>query len=341
LSEIDDNLELVKEKVLDRIVSLDGKGRLIIKKFSQEDTTMRDIRNWIISYQKKHGFKFELLVLDYLDCVESHKKTADRTEAELVIVKSFEALVADLDIPAWSAIQTNRSGFNSDFVDASQSGGSIKRIQKSHFFMSVAKSDTQKEAGLANIKILKARFAADGQTFEDCIFNNDTMEIKIVDDRFTASIYSKGKKHHDSADIDRIENDMNKLHSKISSDQSVFDDLRESYNESGKKGMKLCEIPLEDLVPVAKYAEVIEEAVIIPKYAEVIEEAVIVPKYAEVLTVNVSTVPDIPESIEVESTISPIDFTLIDPDKDEIDDDPLSKLLENERTNQDVMKKNV
>ena len=81
---------------------------------------MKDIKNWMLGFQKKWGFKFDILVLDYLDCVESHKKSADRNEAELVVVKAFESLAADLNIPAWSAIQSNRSGIGAEFVEAHQ-----------------------------------------------------------------------------------------------------------------------------------------------------------------------------------------------------------------------------
>lgn len=171
LSEMDDNLEEVNKKVTEKIDKLNKQnGKLIIKKFSQENTTMMDIRNWILRYQKKYGFKFDILILDYLDCLESHKKVNDRNEAELQIVKSFEALAADFNIPAWSAIQGNRSSFGSEFVEAFQTGGSIKRIQKAHFFMSVGKTPEQQEANQANIRIIKARFAKDGQTFENCTF---------------------------------------------------------------------------------------------------------------------------------------------------------------------------
>ena len=170
-----------------------GKGKLVIKSFSQEDTTMLDIRNWIIHFEKKWGFKFDIVVLDYLDVVESHKRTKDRNEGELVVVKSFEAMAADFNIPCWTAIQSNRSGFDAEFVEAHQSGGNIKRIQKAHFFMSVAKTPSQKESKLANIRIIKARFAEDGQTFKDCYFNNDTMSIKISDKRYntTQKIYGE------------------------------------------------------------------------------------------------------------------------------------------------------
>ena len=204
INEDDEEIERVFNVASAKCEYLEGKGRLIIKRFSQEDTTMKDVRNWMISYEKKWGFKFDMLVLDYLDCLESHKSRQDRTESELTIIKGFEALAADFDIPAWTAIQSNRSGFGAEFVEAHQTGGSIKRIQKAHFFMSVAKTPAQQEAHFANIRIIKARFAKDGQSFEDCIFNNDTMTINIDDPKYRYSKSYKKLKHHDENDIDKV-----------------------------------------------------------------------------------------------------------------------------------------
>lgn len=248
LSSIDDNLENVRQKIHE-VAKEPNRGKLIIKRFSQEDTTINDIRNWMASHEKKYGYKFDILILDYLDCLESHKKTSDRNEAELAIVKGFETLAADFDIPAWTAIQSNRSGFDAQFVEAHQSGGSIKRIQKAHFFMSIAKTPDQKEAQLANIRIIKARFGQDGQTFENCIFNNDTMEIRIEDDRYKYNKMYKGRKHHDSSDIDKMESEINKIHvaaSQLSDGEiigkkpddtekkAVLDDMLNMYNNEIK-----------------------------------------------------------------------------------------------------------
>ena len=216
LSKIDDEEQnvIVNRIAHEKATKMKGKGNLVIKKFSQENTTMMDIRKWMIGYEKKYGIKFDILVLDYLDCLESHKKSPDRNEAELVIIKSFEALASDFNIPAWTAIQTNRSGFNAEYVEAYQTGGSIKRVQKAHFFMSVAKTPDQKEANLASIRIIKARFAPDGQTFTDCIFNNDTMQIVIEDKRYP--LQAKGFKHHDTEDINKLDKTITEIQNKSS-----------------------------------------------------------------------------------------------------------------------------
>lgn len=191
LSEMDDRCDEVADKVFKRIEYLYPKGgELIIQKFSQENTTMTDIKNWIIKYQKKHGFKFDIVVLDYLDCLESTKKSEDRQESELSIMKSFLAMAADFDIPCWSAIQSNRGGFSSAFLEVEQMGGNVKRIQKSHLFLSIAKPPEHKDSSLVNISILKARFIKDGQKFENSILNNDTMEI-VFNDKAYENKYEK------------------------------------------------------------------------------------------------------------------------------------------------------
>jgi nucleoside-triphosphatase THEP1 len=190
LSEIDNNNELVKERVL-AYKSDNVLGTHVIARFPQENTTIPKIRLWIDRYQKRFGIKFDMIVLDYIDCVEPHNKSVDITAGEIGIIKAFESMSAEYDIPCWTAIQTNRSGFNAELVDASQMGGSIKRAQKTHFLMSVAKTAEQKISGRANISILKARFAQDGHIFKDCVFDNDTMEITITDDVKT---YTKGVK---------------------------------------------------------------------------------------------------------------------------------------------------
>jgi replicative DNA helicase len=203
LSQIDKNKDLVLEKSFEKSINNDGK--LIIKKFTDENTTIVDVRNWMLSYEKKHGFKFDLLVLDYLDCLESHIKSNDRNESELHVVKGLISLTNDLDIPTWSALQGGRQSIEAEIVEMFQMGGSIKRGQKANFVMTLAKTSDQKLANLATIKIVKARFVKDGYLFKDCIFNNDTMEVIIEDDRFKNTInYVNLKKETESIGYDNF-----------------------------------------------------------------------------------------------------------------------------------------
>lgn len=202
LSEMDDRREEVRGKIFDWHKN-NTHGKLIIKKFSQENTTMPNIKQYVDKYWKKHGLKFDIIVLDYIDVLESHKKSFDQNASELNIIKAFEGMADDLNIPCWTAIQTNRSGYNAELIDTSQMSGNIKRAQKTHFLMSIAKTAEQKLDGQANIAILKARMAQDGHVFRDCVFDNDTMEIRITDDilpRSTRKLLDDNKITDDNVD---------------------------------------------------------------------------------------------------------------------------------------------
>jgi hypothetical protein len=180
-SKLDDNAELVKDIIYSKKEQL-KEGKLVLVKFAQdENITIPYIKRWIINYQKIYGFKFDMIVLDYIDCVESHEKNknSDTLSNELIVTKAFEAMLADFNIPGWTATQGNRNSLGAEVVTTNQMGGSIKKAQKSHFLLSIARSDDQKERGLANLKILKSRFGRDGITFEDCIFDNDRLMINI------------------------------------------------------------------------------------------------------------------------------------------------------------------
>ena len=56
-------------------------------------------------------------------------------------------------------------------------GGSIKKAQVGHVIISVAKTLQQKELGLATIAVVKSRLGRDGIIFENCKFDNATLEI--------------------------------------------------------------------------------------------------------------------------------------------------------------------
>ena len=247
LMDIDDNRDFVLNRVVEHHQTL--RGKLVIKKFSQENTTIPDIRQWMDRYYKKFGILFDIVILDYLDCIEPHKKSVDMTHGEINIVKAFEGMASDYNIPCWTAIQTNRSGLDTDFVHTSQMGGSIKRAQKSHFLMSVAKNQDQKLEGTANIQILKARFAQDGQQFPDSIFNNNTMEIRTTGMGVKKNDMEQyGKK---PVDVDSLNKKLHRIeeetHTKdVPKDESVWDGLDADQIRKEISGMEVEEKKYDD-----------------------------------------------------------------------------------------------
>jgi archaellum biogenesis ATPase FlaH len=179
LSEIEHNKEFVKETVQNYYKNCESK--LVLKKFSQDGTTIPKMRRWILDYQKTNNIKFDIILLDYIDVVESHRKNVngDTLSDELHVFRCFEDLISELDIPGWSAIQGNRGSIAAEIVDTDKMGGNIKKAQKTHFLMSVARPLALKKLKKAKFSILKSRFGGDGEIFDDSTFDHDKMFVEF------------------------------------------------------------------------------------------------------------------------------------------------------------------
>lgn len=153
-------------------------GTLRLKKFSSDGTTIPVIRQYIRKLIAG-GFKPDLVLLDYIDCVEPSKKFDDVNAGEGSVMRQFEAMLAELDMAGWTAIQGNRSSIKAEIVEADQMGGSIKKAQIAHFVLSVAKTLDQKENNTATMAILKSRFGKSGEVFENIRFDNASIQIDM------------------------------------------------------------------------------------------------------------------------------------------------------------------
>ena len=163
-------VEIIKQKT-------NGKENdLIIKKFTSEGITVNHIKSYI-RHLISTGFKPDMIVLDYIDCVESARRYNDEWSGEGNVMRGFESMLSEYNMVGWTAVQGNRSSISSDVVTGDQMGGSIKKAQIGHFIMSVARTLSQKENNRATIAVLKSRFGKDGVIFEDCTFDNGRVYI--------------------------------------------------------------------------------------------------------------------------------------------------------------------
>lgn len=149
---------------------------LRIRKFSSEGVTMQTIKSFV-RHEISTGFKPDMIVLDYIDCVESTRQYSDEWSGEGNVMRGFESMLSEFSLVGWTAVQGNRSSISADVVTGDQMGGSIKKAQIGHFIMSIARTLPQKESGRATIAVLKSRFGRDGVVFEDCTFDNGKVHI--------------------------------------------------------------------------------------------------------------------------------------------------------------------
>tara|TARA_R110002020_G_scaffold118029_10_gene269872 strand:+ start:3367 stop:4740 length:1374 start_codon:yes stop_codon:yes gene_type:complete len=166
-----------KEKVLHKADEMKKNGgRLILKKLASDEFTIAQIKNQVRKIMSE-GINLDIVVLDYIDCVIPDRSFNDEWKGEGSVMRKFEAMCHELNLVGWTAAQGNRSSISSEVVTTDQMGGSIKKAQVGHVIISVAKTLQQKELGLATIAITKSRLGQDGIIFENCTFDNATLEI--------------------------------------------------------------------------------------------------------------------------------------------------------------------
>ena len=207
------DLSLHKEELKEIVESKKTKkGKIVLKKFSSDGTTIPVIRTYIRKLIAQ-GFKPDIVLLDYIDCVEPSKKFTDINAGEGSVMRQYETLLSEFEIAGWTAVQGNRSSIKADVVEADQMGGSIKKGQIGHFIVSIAKTLDQKEAGTATMAILKSRFGKDGVIFTDIRFDNSRIQIDLGDST-GARTYSEQKEDKKIGEKKLMNQVMDAIHSK-------------------------------------------------------------------------------------------------------------------------------
>ena len=166
-----------KIEVLEKLTPFrEGRGKLILEKLPSDSITINKIKNRIRKLVAE-GHQFDMIVIDYIDCVLPDKHFNEVWQGEGVVMRQFESMCTELDVVGWTASQGNRTSISAEVVTTDMMGGSIKKAQVGHVIITVAKTLQQKEMGLATIAITKSRVGKDGVVFENCTFNNETLEI--------------------------------------------------------------------------------------------------------------------------------------------------------------------
>lgn len=174
LNSLSDDKETVINVIKEKTEGVEND--LIIRKFTSEGVTVNHIKSYI-RHLISTGFQPDMVVLDYIDCVESTRRYNDEWSGEGNVMRAFESMLAEYNLVGWTAVQGNRSSVSADVVTGDQMGGSIKKAQIGHFIMSIARTLSQKEGNRATIAVLKSRFGKDGVIFEDCTFDNGRVYI--------------------------------------------------------------------------------------------------------------------------------------------------------------------
>jgi replicative DNA helicase len=113
------------------------------------------------------GSKIDLIIVDYADILrpyQSERNSNSYSEAG-GIYEELRSIAGELQVPIWSASQSNRAAMDEDIIQANNISDSYRKIMTADFVMSLSRKVTDKVANTARFHIIKNRFGPDGLTF--------------------------------------------------------------------------------------------------------------------------------------------------------------------------------
>jgi hypothetical protein len=96
------------------------------------------------------------------------------------IYEELRGILGELQVPGWSASQSNRGAHEEDIIEALDVADSYKKIMIGDFIMSLSRKMKDKADGTGRIYVMKNRFGPDGIMYP-CTFDASCGKICVYD----------------------------------------------------------------------------------------------------------------------------------------------------------------
>ena len=157
---IRNNVDVVKEKIKDVT------GRLIVKYFPLKTVSAQSLKYHVERIQSLEGIKIDLVIVDYADILRACEKDKNANSYSDMgnIYEELRTVAGELQLPVWTASQTNRGGAGEDIVTAEHISDSFRKIMTADFILSMSRKINDKANNTARFHVIKNRFGPDGIT---------------------------------------------------------------------------------------------------------------------------------------------------------------------------------
>lgn len=139
----------------------DTLGTLRIKYYSSAVASVMTLRAHLQKLATT-GFRPDMVLVDYAGIMRS----ADRNDLLRIELKKvceeLRAFADELQVPVWTALQSNKEGASSEVVDLTNMAESYAQAHVADFVVGLSRQSSQKSKGFGNIFIAKNRAGMDG-----------------------------------------------------------------------------------------------------------------------------------------------------------------------------------
>ncbi len=154
-------------------------GKLKIKYYPIKTASAFTLRSHIERVQML-GTKIDLVVVDYADILRpsASDRNSNSYQEAGGIYEELRTVAGELQVPIWSASQSNRAASEEEIIQANGIADSYRKIMTADFVMSLSRRTNDKVCNTGRIHIIKNRFGPDGMTMP-CRMNAGCGDIQI------------------------------------------------------------------------------------------------------------------------------------------------------------------
>ena len=150
-------------------------GQLFIKEYPTRSITVNNIQMHLekLAYDQ---FKPDLVIVDYASIMRSTEKHTEMRHGLSAIIQELRGLAQEHQVPVWTALQSNKEGARSDYIDVTNMAESYGQAAEADFVLGLQRKPEHKATGFGSLYIAKNRNGMDGLNFK---IHLDTSKSKL------------------------------------------------------------------------------------------------------------------------------------------------------------------
>lgn len=179
-----------KEKVLE-VYNNASLGRLFIKSYPTNTASIYTLKSHIERLSLK-GFKPDIIIIDYADIMRSSRQFDSLRHELKLVYEELRAIAMEMNVPIWTASQSNREGANSEVIDMTNMSEAYGKAMICDVILSVSRRPQEKASGWGRLYVAKNRAGRDGLIYPikintarsifEIIGNADSLEATSASD---------------------------------------------------------------------------------------------------------------------------------------------------------------
>jgi hypothetical protein len=153
-------------------------GKIIVKSYPTKSASVLTFKNHIQKLKLKDIIP-DVILVDYGDLMRSKKEYRDKRFELESVFEDLRSLAMELNVPIWTATQTNRDGIDVEIVTLKYVGESFAKCQISDLIITLNREKTGGVITFGNMHVGKSRLGPDGVTFPVSV-NTSLSRIEVI-----------------------------------------------------------------------------------------------------------------------------------------------------------------